>query len=100
MSKWVVDIHGDIEGDYEIIEEYKEPKTGHWISKGKGDGFKNWNCSKCGMLVRNSQRPWYKHCPNCGCRMESEETDDIEAMLEHLWNATVEDMRNEKLSQR
>lgn len=26
MSKWVVDIHGDIEGDYEIIKEYEEPK--------------------------------------------------------------------------
>lgn len=24
MSKWVVDIHGDIDGDYEIIGEYKE----------------------------------------------------------------------------
>lgn len=31
MSKWVVDIHGDIEGDYEIIKEYKEPNMGHWI---------------------------------------------------------------------
>lgn len=29
MSKWVVDIHGDIEGDYEIIKEYEEPQTGH-----------------------------------------------------------------------
>ena len=28
MSKWVVDIHGDIEGDYEIIKKYEEPKTG------------------------------------------------------------------------
>lgn len=27
MSKWVVDIHGDIEGDYEIIKEYEEPNT-------------------------------------------------------------------------
>ena len=27
MSKWVVDIHGDIEGDYEIIKKYEEPKT-------------------------------------------------------------------------
>ncbi len=27
MSKWVVDIHGDIEGDYEIIEEYKAAKN-------------------------------------------------------------------------
>ena len=31
MSKWIVNIHGDIEGDYEIIEEYKEPQAGHWI---------------------------------------------------------------------
>ena len=27
MSKWIVDIHGDIEGDYEIIKKYEEPKT-------------------------------------------------------------------------
>lgn len=27
MSKWIVDIHGDIEGDYEIIGEYKEQET-------------------------------------------------------------------------
>lgn len=27
MSKWVVDIHGDIEGDYEIIDKYEEPET-------------------------------------------------------------------------
>ena len=26
MSKWVLDIHGDIEGDYEIIKKYEEPK--------------------------------------------------------------------------
>lgn len=24
MSKWVVDIHGEIEGDYEIIKKYEE----------------------------------------------------------------------------
>ena len=27
MSKWVVDIHGEIEGDYDIIKKYEEPKT-------------------------------------------------------------------------
>lgn len=27
MSKWVVDIHGDIEGDYEIVEKYEGPTT-------------------------------------------------------------------------
>ena len=26
MGKYIVDIHGDIEGDYDIIEKYKEPK--------------------------------------------------------------------------
>lgn len=49
-----------------------QQKIGYWMPKGKGDGFKNWNCSKCGMLVRNSQKPWYKHCPDCGAKMESE----------------------------
>jgi len=28
MSKWVVDIHGDIEGDYEIIKKHEEAE---WI---------------------------------------------------------------------
>lgn len=28
MSKWIVDIHGDIEGDYEIIKKYEEPTEG------------------------------------------------------------------------
>ncbi len=27
MSKYIVDIHGEIEGDYEIIGKYQEPKT-------------------------------------------------------------------------
>ena len=29
MSKWIVDIHGDIEGDYDLIAKYTEPKIGH-----------------------------------------------------------------------
>lgn len=27
MSLYIVDIHGDIEGDYEIVKKYEEPKT-------------------------------------------------------------------------
>jgi hypothetical protein len=27
LSKWVVDIHRDIEGDCEIIKKYEEPKA-------------------------------------------------------------------------
>ena len=26
MSLYIVDIHGDIEGDYELIKKYEEPK--------------------------------------------------------------------------
>lgn len=34
MSKWVVDIHGEIEGDYELIKKYEEPKA-EWIPCGE-----------------------------------------------------------------
>lgn len=85
MSKWVVDIHGDIEGDYEIIKKYEDPKTGHWITKIKSDlrgdmWPTNPKCSECGVdpyhhtnTINN-----YHFCPYCGARMvepqESEET--------------------------
>ena len=63
MSKWVVDIHGDIEGDYEIIKEYEEPKTGHWLDSSNG-----WTCSECNRDNRCDSN----YCPNCGAKMESE----------------------------
>ncbi len=31
MSKWIVDIHGDIEGDYELIKKYEEPCEDEYI---------------------------------------------------------------------
>ena len=73
MSKWVVDIHGDIEGDYEIIKKYEEPKRGQWIEREyNGIGFIE--CSEClsGFLKTHLLRNSY--CPNCGAKMtESEE---------------------------
>lgn len=82
MSKCVVDIHGDIEGDYEIIKEYEETKTGRWISHKEycekhdlipsGLVTLEW-CSNCdyGVDIIN-ERGWdrYKYCPNCGAKME------------------------------
>ena len=63
MSKWIVDIHGDIEGDYEIIEEYKDPKTGHWIDRYEKSAV----CSCC-----NRNNTLYgNYCKWCGARMES-----------------------------
>lgn len=51
MSKWIVDIHGDIEGDYEIIEKYKEPKP-DWIpvSEKLPRAFSFVNCT-CHSLI-------------------------------------------------
>ena len=64
MSKWIVDIHGDIEGDYKIIKEYEEPKTGHWIdNKARKDLC---NCSECGAL----SKAYSRYCPNCGAKMK------------------------------
>lgn len=53
-----------------ILEQ--EPKAGHWRNNGNGDGYIKWHCSECNMLVRNSSKPWYKYCPTCGAKMESE----------------------------
>lgn len=71
MSKWVVDIHGDIEGDYEIIKEYAEPKTGHWIfyDECKEHG----HCSKCGYYTDLMDGRSHNYCPNCGSRNEEED---------------------------
>ena len=84
MSKWIVDIHGDIEGDYEIIEEYKEPKKGHWIYSKETARFKeHWTCSCCKHdIIENPKfKNWitgesldFIFCPMCGAKMaESEE---------------------------
>ena len=33
MSRWIVDIHGDIEGDYDLVRKYEEPNKWIPISK-------------------------------------------------------------------
>lgn len=78
MSKWIVDIHGDIEGDYEIIEEYKEPKTGHWTERKmhKTTGFFLPTCSECGNIQPYTHHTFrWNYCPTCGAKMQ--EDDDI-----------------------
>ena len=72
MSRWVIDIHGNIEGDYEIIKRYEEPKTGHWISANVGKFFpsNDYKCSECGNILDfdgvNCGRGDANYCPNCG----------------------------------
>lgn len=82
MSKWVVDIHGKIEGDYDIIKKYEEPKTGHWewVQYDYNPKLGNWHCSECRNVVvecvskeEKGGIPLYKYCPQCGAKMESED---------------------------
>lgn len=83
MSKWIVDIHGDIYGDYEIIEKYKEPKTGHWIQTNAffinqdGQFIYKFICSECESLSyfrkSNKKAIGANVCPNCGAKMQEVE---------------------------
>ena len=57
--KYIVDIHGEINGDYEIIKKYDEPKTGSWIKQGY-DGV----CTVCYKHTMLGHK--YKYCPHCG----------------------------------
>ena len=84
VSKWIVDIHGNIEGDYEIIEKYVEPKTGHWIAhevRLPDRTILNYKCSVCGRKLIGyntetlSEAPYY----HCGAKMiEPQESEDKE----------------------
>jgi hypothetical protein len=70
MSKWIVDIHGDIEGDYEITKEYEEPKTGYWIVKKDCEGkTRKCICDKCGYETGKYTWKNPNYCAECGARM-------------------------------
>lgn len=69
MSKWIVDIHGDIEGDYELIEKYKEPKTGHWIFV--DEAKEHARCSECNSgIVDLFDGKLHNYCEVCGAKMD------------------------------
>lgn len=57
----------------------QEPKRGHWINKSRrsasGISFVASECSCCGKkTLFNCDEFLYRYCPNCGAKMESEET--------------------------
>ena len=76
--KYIVDIKGEIEGDYEIIGKYEEkPHRGTWVLN-----CKRYYCSECGeeAIDLESEPDVYGHnycltkcCPNCGANMRGEE---------------------------
>ena len=71
--KYIVDIHGEIDGDYDIIKKYDDPKTGKWIEH--DDGWANvcYECSVCKepfVLIDGTPADnLYNFCPNCGADM-------------------------------
>ena len=63
-----------------------QPKMGRWWERNTyPQECRCWDCSECQETV--SERTNY--CPNCGAKMESEEeeSDNLDSMLEDLWNA-------------
>ena len=64
MSKYIVDIHGEIEGDYEIIGKYKE---GYWEREVDFGNVAHDICSVCHEEGRGT-----KFCPHCGAKMKGE----------------------------
>ena len=63
MSRMIVDVHGDIEGDFEIIAPYveREKVHGEWIYNKTST---LWECSNCHEEEIRSTT----YCPHCGAR--------------------------------
>lgn len=54
-------------------------RHGKWLDDGQYDNFfphHEWRCSECGEHVLEIGIPWYKYCPNCGARMDTERKEE------------------------
>lgn len=63
--KYIVDIKGEIEGDYEIIGKYEEMQKGEWIFHKDNNESCRYGCNRCGNLNNIPSN----FCPNCGAKM-------------------------------
>lgn len=71
--RYIVDIKGEIEGDYEIIGKYEERPQGEWVSLSNGTSTNcGRKCSLCGKVVEFSEN----YCPNCGAKMRTNRIGD------------------------
>lgn len=77
--KYIVDIKGEIEGDYEIIGKYKERPQGEWIEDYTESchSFLGYHCSICNTdaLERNDYSYYSNYCPFCGAKMKKEKNN-------------------------
>ena len=77
--KYIIDIHGEIEGDYEILGKYEERPHGKWLEwvEEKWGGTTIY-CSVCKLkALRSSTNDFVmsNFCPNCGADMRKEAPD-------------------------
>lgn len=72
MGLFIVNIHGDIEGDYEIIKQISNPDLAENIHAQwkKISPTKIYECSRCGQNVMTSDIDSYKYCHGCGAKMK------------------------------
>ena len=77
MDKATIDA---CKGAIELLEQ--EPKTGHWIEKEHYFEWCSAKCSICGRYASGHSKDtgwefaysYTDYCPNCGAKMESEDT--------------------------
>lgn len=69
MTKYIIDIKGEIEGDYEIIERYYGRVKGEWKNKIRSTFPQyqpdEYECPFCHINVYHKTN----FCPNCGADM-------------------------------
>lgn len=75
MGLFIVNIHGDIEGDYEVIKQIpsadvRENIHGEWKRISPAGIYE---CSNCGQYVLTSDIDFYKFCHGCGAKMKGGE---------------------------
>lgn len=74
MGLFIVNIHGDIEGDFEIISPYVGISTGYWDTNCQGIVF----CSKCKKVINHNydidyMESHFNFCPKCGADMRGKD---------------------------
>ena len=81
MGLFIVNIHGDIEGDYEVIKQIssadvRENIHGEWIVDERPESNREIICSNCEQPIFKYHKLDFDYrpnfCPNCGASMKGD----------------------------
>lgn len=67
--KYIIDIHGEIEGDYEILGKYEERPHGKWVA-GQDQCHNLLFCSLCHASIDKDYGIIANYCSECGAYMK------------------------------